>query len=188
MEWKLFSKTRGATLALDVDQIGVVMWMVAVLVIGLSLALRLNTQSAVVRVVAEGVFVTYLIGLVLIALGILHVVRTHFRATKAGQRVRLRYARPALFPLWFHIYGVPGLGARPWARRWASLRFDHGQAWAWGVESLLVAGIIEMALMLAAQRPIWRQIGMLVVLAAIRTTLQAVREQVARHGHGSASK
>lgn len=187
MEWKLISNTRGATAALDVDRIGLLMWIIATLVIGLSLALRLNTQPAVLQVVVQGAFAAYLIGLALIALGMLHVVQTHFRALKAGRRTHLRYARPALCPLWYHIYGASRPGARPWAHGWASLRFDHGQAWAWGSECLLVAGIIETALMLAAQHPLWHQIGMLAVLAAVRTTLQAVREQVARHGHGAAS-
>jgi hypothetical protein len=187
MEWKVLSRIRGARPALDADEIGQAMWMIGILVIGLSLALQVNDQPAILQFVVQGSLVIYLIGLILIALGVFHVARTHFSARKAPFRARLRYARPAVIPLWYHIYGRPGLAARPWPRRWASLRFDHGQAWAWGVECLLVSGIIETALMLAGRHPLWHHVGMLILLVVVRTTLQKVREQVVRHGHGSAS-
>jgi len=67
--------------------------------------------------------------------------------------------------------------------RWASLRFDHGQAWAWGIECLIVAGIIETAQMLAAQHLLWHHVRMLAVLAVVRVTLHGVREHVTAHGH-----
>jgi hypothetical protein len=119
MEWKLFSNTRAMRPTVDVDQIGLQMWGMAVLVIGLSLGMGLNNQSAVLRIIVLGALIAYLIGLVLIALGLLHLLRMHFRAVRMGHRARLRYARPALFPLWYHVYGAPGTGTR--AYRWASL-------------------------------------------------------------------
>jgi uncharacterized membrane protein len=187
MDWKLFSMTRGVRPTVDVDQVGLQMWGMAVLVIGLSLLMRLNNQSAILQIIVPGALLVYVVGLFLIALGVLHVVRTHFRAIKTRHRAHLRYARSALFPLWYHVYGVPSAGASARAQRWASLRFDHGQAWAWGTECLIAAGIIETALMLAEQHPLWHQIGTLAVLAVVRTTLLAVRQDVAAHGHSSAT-
>jgi len=88
--------------------------------------------------------------------------------------------------LWYHIYGAPSAGSEGGVHHRASLRFDHGQACAWGIECLLVSVIIEAALMLAEQHPLWHEIGLLAVLAAARTILLAVRENVAAHGHSSA--
>lgn len=186
MEWKLFSNAREARLSVDTDRIGLVMWVIAVLVIGFSLVVRINKEPAVLNIIVLGAFVAYFIGLVLLALGVLHVLRTRLRAMKAQQRTHLRYARPALFPLWYQIYSAPSAGSGRRAHRWASLRFDHGQACAWGIECLLVAVIMEAALMLAEQHPLWHHIGLLAVLAAVRTTLLAVREDVTAHGHSSA--
>jgi len=186
MESKLFSMTRGVRPTLDVDQIGLQMWLMAVLVIGLSLGIQLNGQSALLQIMLLGALVAYMVGLLLIALGVLDIVSTHYRAKKAGQRAHDRYARPALIPLWYHIYGAPNAGAGVFARCWASLRFDHGRAWAWGTECLIVAGIVETALMLAAHHPLWHQVGTLAGLTVVRVTLQGVREHVAAHGHGSA--
>src|SRR6266487_4235383 len=103
---KLFSMTRGVRPTMNVDQIGLQMWGMAVLVIGLSLAMRLNNQSTVLQTILLGALVFYLAGLVLITLGVVHVVRTHVRAILAHQRTHLRYARPGLIPLWYYIYGA----------------------------------------------------------------------------------
>lgn len=188
MESKLFSITRGVWPTLDVDQIGLQMWGMAVLVIGLSLGIQLDNQSAVLRIILLGALLIYMVGLLLIALGVLQVMHAHFRINKTGRRAHLRYARPALVPLWFHVYGAPSAGQGARAHRWASLRFDHGRAWAWGTECLIVAGIVETALMLAAGHPLWHQVGTLAVLAVVRVTLHGVREQVAAHGHGSPTR
>ncbi len=186
MESKLFSLTRGVRPTLDVDQIGLQMWAMSVLVIGLSLGMRLNSQSNLLRMIVLGASLLYLVGFVLIVVGVLNVLRIHVKARKTGQRTHLRYARPALIPLWYYIYGAQGAGPGARARRWASLRFDHGQAWAWGTECLIAAGIIETALMLAMQPPLWRHVGLLAVLAVVRVTLGGVRKHVTAHGHGLA--
>lgn len=180
---RLFSIARGVQPALDIDQIGLQMWGMGVLVICLSLAMRLNSQSDMLYLIVRGALLIYAVGLLLIALGMFHVLRMHMVSAKNGQRTYSRYARSALLPLWYYTYAAPSAGARARPHRWALLRFDHGQAWAWGVECLILAGIVETALMLAAQHPLWHNIGTLVVLAVVRVMLRGLRERVSAHGH-----
>lgn len=184
MQSKFVSMTRGALSTVDVDQIGLQMWGMGVLAIGLSFAIRLDNQSAMLLVILRGAFVAYLTGLTLIALGLLDILWTRFRTIRNGSQARQRYARPALLPLWYHVYGAPRAGRGARAHRWAALRFDHGQAWAWGTECLIMAGIVETALMLAHQHPLWHNVGTLAILAVVRTTLVSIRRNVAAHGHG----
>lgn len=170
MTWKIALDLRGVRLFVNVDRIGMRLWMLAVLIIGLSLAIQLNAQPNTIDLLMRCVRLLGLAGLALISIGVLHILRLHYSAKPA------RYARAALCPLWYHSYGAPANTRR-------SIMFDHGQACAWGLESLLAAATIHAALQLAAGQPIWRSAAVIAVLAATYTTLSAVRDHVAAHGH-----
>ncbi len=170
-------------LVVDADQIGMLTWIIGVLIIGLKLVLTANRQPGFVHVVELASFASYAIGLILIVVSVLHVLWTYIKANSAPQQARRHYAKPAALPLWYHAHDVASerRDARP--RRITPLRFDHGRAGIWGVEYLIAATIIQAALQLTAEQPIWPQIGWLVVCVALRTLLLAVHDQVSAHGH-----
>jgi hypothetical protein len=187
MAWKLMSNKAKPPLAVDVEQIGMLMWIIGVLMIALKLVLTASHQSGFVYAVELAGIASYAIGLVLITLGLLHVLQMLVKASLAPRpSTGRRYAKPAALPLWYHAHGIAS-EQRASAHGLSPLRFDHGRASIWGVEYLIAAAIIQAAIHLTAQHAIWPQIGWLVVCIPLRTMLLAVHDQVTAHGHSHAA-
>jgi hypothetical protein len=163
------------------DQTGMLAWEIAVLVIGLNLTMRLSSPSACAPIIAIASICVHPLGLLLIVVGLLHLLNTAIRARLGPARPRTRYARATWIPLWYHPYAAPASRS---ARPWPVIRFDHGQAWAWGTECLLGATIVQAAASLTAQQPIWGSFALLVVLIPLHVVLASIRARVAAHGHG----
>lgn len=159
------------------DQTGILTWVIAMLVIGLSLAMRLSGLSACTPIIALSSACVYPLGLLLIVIGLLHLANTAIRRRIGPPRPRTRYARGAWIPLWYRTHATP-------AGR-SALRFDHGQAWAWGVQFLLAATIIQTAANLAMEQPILGHLALLATLILLHVLLADSRARIAAHGHAT---
>jgi len=182
MTSKLFARINIGQAEAIADQIGMFTWVVAMLVIGLNLAMRLSGAAACTPIIAVASLCVYPLGLLLVVVGLLHLLGTAIRTrTRAGAaRPRTRYARAAWIPLWYRAHAAP---ADRSAQRRPAMRFDHGQAWAWGVECLLGATIIQAAASLSADQPIAGSLALLATLIPLHVALAAARDRIAAHGH-----
>jgi hypothetical protein len=167
-----FDATRAEALA---DQVGILTWVIAMLVIGLNLVMRLSGLNACAPIVALSSACVYPLGLLLIVIGLLHLFNTAIRRRIGPPHPRTRYARGTWIPLWYRTYANPAGKS--------ALRFDHGQAWAWGVQCLLGAAIIQTAANLAMQQPVWANLTLLAALIPLHVLLAESRARIAAHGH-----
>jgi hypothetical protein len=157
------------------DQAGMLAWQLAMLVIGLSLLMRLCGTHACAPIIALAARWIYPLGLLLIASGLLHLLGTAVSRRMGPAQPRTRYARKTWLPLWYHTHA--SAAARP------GLRFDHGQAWAWGVQLLLAAMIIQTAAGLAAQQPLVGNLALLACLIPLHVLIADLRARITAHGH-----
>lgn len=157
------------------DQSGMLAWQLAMVVIGLSLLMQLCGLHACAPIIALAASWIYPLGLLLIVSGLLHLFGTAISRRAGPARPRTRYARQTWLPLWYHAHA--SAAARP------GLRFDHGQAWAWGIQLLLAAMIIQTAAGLAARQPLVSDIALLGGLVPLHVLIADLRGRVAAHGH-----
>jgi len=174
MTSKQLLKLDAAQAEVIADQTGMLTWTIAMLVIGLNLAMRLSGMSSCIPIIALATSCVYPLGLLLIVVGLLHLLNTAIRRRIDPSQPRTRFAHEALIPLWYRTQPAAGR---------ARLRFDHGQAWAWGIECLLGATIIQTAASLTFEQPIWGSLALLAILIPLHVLLADSRARIAAHGH-----
>jgi hypothetical protein len=136
-----------------VERIGIMIWKIAVLVIGLHCTLLMIPQQGLLDGFVIGSSLLQASALVLLTVGMAWVVVNYVRARWSWTR-HARYAPQ------------PGLNAQ--SHSWIAL---HGSEWllALGLEGMLAAQIIQVSIAYIGQNELsWARIGALMIIALSR--------------------